>query len=176
MSYLATLLAAALLILMPTAGAQQQDTGIHQAVREAQVASPDAAQQDQGTATPTPNVWTVSIQDFFFDPADAAIASGDAIIFVNEGNEPHTVTADDGQFDSGPLNPGESVAVSFEGSGTLTYHCEIHPEMVGSVTVGQNLGEAEAAPQEEPVSEQPASGDTSGQDTSSEDANMVSGY
>ena len=134
-----------LLLVLATAplALAQQDAGINQAVREAQVASPDPAQQEgQGTqdqgaaAAPTPNVWRVSIQDFFFDPADAAISSGDAIIFVNEGNEPHTVTSDDGQFDSEQLNPGESVTVSFEGSGTLTYHCEIHPEMVGSVTVG----------------------------------------
>jgi hypothetical protein len=120
-------------------------------------------------------VWTVSIQDFFFEPADATIGSGDSIIFVNEGNEPHTVTADDGQFDSGPLNPGESVAVSFDGSGILTYHCEIHPRMVGSVTVGQNVG-GQSAPEGAPVSEEPAGGGMSGQDTSSQNADMASGY
>jgi len=56
-------------------------------------------------------------------------------MWTNEGDEPHTVTADDGQFDSGTLNPGESFMVTFEGSGTLSYYCEIHPSMVGSITV-----------------------------------------
>src|SRR3954453_4447749 len=112
--------AVVLLIYMPNVGAQQEG---------------------QGAATPTDgNVWSVSIQDFFFAPADAALASGDQITFINEGNEPHTVTADDGQFDSGVLNPGESVTVSFEGAGTLTYHCEIPPSMVGSVTVSGDSG------------------------------------
>jgi plastocyanin len=36
-------------------------------------------------------------------------------------------------FDSGLLYPGESYQVTFEGSGTVTYHCS--PELSGSVTV-----------------------------------------
>jgi plastocyanin len=115
--YVATLSIVALVVTVPVAGAQQQE--------------------DQGAGTPAPNVWSVSIGDYFFDPADAAVEPGDSIVFVNEGAEAHTVTADDGQFDSGPLNPGESFEVSFEGSGTVTYHCQIHPEMVGSVAVGE---------------------------------------
>jgi plastocyanin len=109
-----------LLIFVPTVGAQQEG-------------------QD-ATAPTGGNVWSVSIQDFFFAPADALVGAGDQITFVNEGNEPHTVTADDGQFDSGVLNPGDSFTVTFEGSGTITYHCEIHPSMVGSVTVGGDSG------------------------------------
>lgn len=42
-------------------------------------------------------------------------------------NDPHTMTADDGQFDSGMLNPGVTLTVTFEGLATLSYHCEIHP-------------------------------------------------
>ena len=99
------------------------------------------AWQNQGTVgQPTPNVWSVSIEDFYFEPADAAVQPGDTIMWVNEGSHPHTVTSDDGQFDSGTLNPGDTFAVTFEGSGTLTYHCEIHPSMTGSVTVSGNGG------------------------------------
>ena len=50
-----------------------------------------------------------------------------------EGQNPHSVLADNGMFDSGLLYPGESYQVTFEGSGTVTYHCS--PEMSGSVTV-----------------------------------------
>jgi plastocyanin len=49
------------------------------------------------------------------------------------GQNPHSVVADNGMFDSGLLDPGESYQVTFEGSGTVTYHCT--PEMSGSVTV-----------------------------------------
>ena len=108
------------------------------------------AQQDQSTmGQSTPSVWSVSIEDFYFEPADAAIQPGDTIMWTNEGAHPHTVTSDDGQFDSEVLNPGDSFEVTFTGSGTLTYHCEIHPSMVGSVTVGESGGGA--APMEQPA-------------------------
>ena len=79
---------------------------------------------------------TVSIQDFFFSPANVSVPAGTTVTWVNEGNVPHTVTSDDGQFDSGVLMPGDSYTVMFKGQGTITYHCAIHPSMTGSVTVG----------------------------------------
>ena len=79
---------------------------------------------------------TVSIQDFFFSPANVSVPAGTTVTWVNEGNVPHTVTSDDGQFDSGVLMPGDSYTVMFKGQGTITYHCMIHPSMTGSVTVG----------------------------------------
>jgi plastocyanin len=78
----------------------------------------------------------VSIQDFFFSPANVTVEPGTTLTWVNEGSVPHTVTSDDGQFDSGVLMPGDSYTVMFRGQGTITYHCAIHPSMRGSVTVG----------------------------------------
>jgi plastocyanin len=78
----------------------------------------------------------VSIQDFFFSPANVSVPAGTTVTWVNEGSVPHTVTSDDGQFDSGVLMPGDSYTVKFNGQGTITYHCAIHPSMRGSVTVG----------------------------------------
>ena len=75
----------------------------------------------------------VSIQDNYFDPADIVVAPGTTVWWVNEGENPHNVTADDGMFDSGPLYPGDSYWVTFEGQGTVNYHCS--PQMTGSVTV-----------------------------------------
>jgi plastocyanin len=75
----------------------------------------------------------VSIQDGYFDPAHIVVAPGTTVRWVNEGDLPHHVTADNGLFDSGPLYPGDSFRVTFEGQGTVTYHCS--PQMAGSVTV-----------------------------------------
>jgi plastocyanin len=110
MKRLAYLIVAALsvvtvLMFVPAVGAQQEDPGV---VR-------------------------VSIQDGFFDPADIVVTSGTTVEWLNEGNNPHSVVADDGQFDSGMLNPGDTFRVTFSGEGTLTYHCS--PSMAGSVTV-----------------------------------------
>jgi len=75
----------------------------------------------------------VSIHDGYFEPADIVVAPGTTVWWVNEGDYPHNVTADNGLFDSGSLYPGDSFWVTFEGSGTVTYHCS--PQMAGSVTV-----------------------------------------
>jgi plastocyanin len=118
----------ALLVVMPSAGAQQNQEMMGQ---------------------PTPKTWSVAIEDFYFEPADAAIQPGDTIMWTNEGSSPHTVTSDDGQFDSGVLNPGDTFSVTFTGGdGTLTYHCKIHPSMTGSVSGGGGsaLMEQPAAP------------------------------
>ena len=116
---------------------------------------PTATAQDAGVQTvPIQNAWSVNIGDNFFDPPQAAVEPGSTITWTNKGDEPHTVTADDGSFDSGVLNPGDSYTVAFDGQGTVTYHCAIHPEMRGSVTVGGGGGVVPP--------EQPASGDMSG--------------
>ena len=95
------------------------------------VMAPSATAQGMTTTTTQ-----VSIQDFFFSPANVSVPAGTTVTWVNEGNVPHTVTSDDGQFDSGVLMPGDSYTVMFKGQGTITYHCAIHPSMTGSVTVG----------------------------------------
>src|SRR5918994_5625710 len=115
---------------------------------------PTAAAQDAGVeSVPVQNEWSVNIGDNFFDPPNAAIEPGSTITWTNNGARPHTVTADDGSFDSGVLNPGDSYTVAFDGQGTVTYHCAIHPEMRGSVTVGVGGGGGgSTAPAEQPSS------------------------
>jgi plastocyanin len=118
------------------------------------------AQQQDMMGQSSPKQWSVAIEDFYFEPANAAVNPGDTITWVNEGNQPHTVTADDGQFDSEVLNPGDSFSVTFMGAGTLTYHCEIHPSMTGSVTVDDGSVQP-AMPQpamQEPAMQQPMMG------------------
>ena len=100
------------------------------------VPSAGAQQNQDMMVQPTTKVWSVAIEDFYFEPANAAVQTGDTIMWINKGSTPHTVTSDDGQFDSEALNPGDSFMVTFTGEGTLTYHCEIHPSMTGSVSVG----------------------------------------
>jgi plastocyanin len=84
------------------------------------------AQEDQG-------VVLVSAYDGYFYPADITVPSGTTVVWTNEGEMPHTVTAHDGSFDSGTLYPGESYQVTFYEPGTYTYQCS--DSMQGSVTV-----------------------------------------
>jgi plastocyanin len=84
------------------------------------------AQEEQG-------VVPVSAYDGYFYPADITVPSGTTVVWTNEGEKPHTVTAHDGSFASGTLYPGESYQVTFYEPGTYTYQCS--DSMQGSVTV-----------------------------------------
>ena len=77
----------------------------------------------------------VAIQDFTFSPDPLEISVGTTVTWTNEDSAPHTATADDGSFDSGTLEQGDSFSFTFEEPGTYTYFCEIHPDMTGTVVV-----------------------------------------
>jgi len=79
----------------------------------------------------------VSIQDFAFDPPHIQVSVGDTVTWT-QGTDgaPHTATADDESFETGNLSDeGETGAVTFDEAGEFPYHCAIHPEMLGLVTV-----------------------------------------
>jgi plastocyanin len=79
----------------------------------------------------------VEMQDFSFEPPTVTIQAGGKVIWQNEGDAPHTATADDGSFDTRTVDPGKlkSEAAAFKEPGTFSYHCEIHPQMTGTVEV-----------------------------------------
>ena len=77
----------------------------------------------------------VVIQGMAFGPASLAVAAGTTVTFANQDSVPHTVTSDDGLFDTGQLSPGQSAQLTFTGAGTYPYHCAIHPSMTGVLTV-----------------------------------------
>jgi plastocyanin len=47
----------------------------------------------------------------------------------------HTVTAEDGSFESGPIESGQTRALLFAKPGTFPFHCTPHPFMKGEVIV-----------------------------------------
>ena len=70
-----------------------------------------------------------------YDPAVIRIKAGTTVMWMNDDVVAHTVTADDGSFDSGFLNPGQSWSFTFDKAGTYAYHCTPHPWMKGTVIV-----------------------------------------
>ena len=104
----------------------------------------------KSTSPATDTTVAVDINDLAFYPPQLNIAPGTRVMFVNNGKEEHTATADNKVFDTGALERGESTWVFFRGSGTVTYHDELHPDMKGSIIVGEGGGAADttAAPQQ----------------------------
>lgn len=98
--------------------------------------------------------------DDFFDPQVVRIDPGTTIEWVNVGRNPHTVTADDGSFDSGTLQNGQAWERRFMEPGVFPYFCRLHGApgigMIGTIVVGDvqlpdNRGRGGVSPGREPV-------------------------
>jgi plastocyanin len=61
---------------------------------------------------------------------------GTPVVWTNIGGQAHTVTATDGSFDTGMVDPGGSAPLSFDTPGLFAFICTPHPWMKGSVAVG----------------------------------------
>jgi plastocyanin len=78
----------------------------------------------------------VSIQNFSFQPSTVGVSVGDTVTWTQKDTgTQHTVTSDNGSFGSGNLLAGQTFAHTFNQPGTFSYHCNIHPSMMGTVTV-----------------------------------------
>jgi len=77
----------------------------------------------------------VEIENFAFRPDVIFIPAGTEVRWTNRDDVSHTVTSDDGLFDSGTLLRGDRFEYRFDVPGTYTYFCAIHPSMRGTVVV-----------------------------------------
>lgn len=73
----------------------------------------------------------------YYSPPTITVVIGknNTVTWVNNDIAPHTVTADDGSFNSGNMNPGDTWTHVFTTPGTYTYHCIYHPWMHGTIIV-----------------------------------------
>lgn len=63
---------------------------------------------------------------FAFSPKGLTIPVGDSVVWTNIGKAQHTVTADNGGFNSGTLIPGATYSHTFTVPGSYPYHCQFH--------------------------------------------------
>lgn len=76
--------------------------------------------------------------DISSEDASLIIDAGDTVIWTFTDGAPHSVTSDTGSnetFDSGTLDAGSTYQYTFTEAGVNDYHCEVHPSMVGTITV-----------------------------------------
>ena len=64
--------------------------------------------------------------DNFFDPEAVHVPVGTRVVWPNEGQTSHTVTSDNGLFESGDVQPGEEFARTFDRAGAYRYYCRYH--------------------------------------------------
>lgn len=91
---------------------------------------------NSGSETPSASD-KVSIKNFAFSPANITITKGTTVTWTNNDTTVHTIVETDGKNgpNSNSVNPGDSYTFTFSQAGTYKYHCSIHPEMTGTVTV-----------------------------------------
>jgi plastocyanin len=66
------------------------------------------------------------------NPGQAAV--GDQIVWTNNDQVAHRIVLDDGTY-VGDVLPGASTPPIALKSATATYHCEIHPSMIGGINI-----------------------------------------
>lgn len=86
-------------------------------------------------ATPAASRVEVSIANFAYQPANVTTGTGSTIVWTNRDTVAHTVTADDGSFDSGSIASGDTFEQRFDKSKSYSYTCSFHPQMKGIITI-----------------------------------------
>ena len=79
--------------------------------------SPAASQDDSAT---------VNMVSLSFAPTELHVSPGTTVTWTNSSAIGHTVTADDGSFDSGGVDPGMTWSMEFDAPGTYPYYCVPH--------------------------------------------------
>src|SRR5437016_1158703 len=77
------------------------------------------------------NPTTISIKSSGFSNANLQVMTGANVIWKNDDSTAHTVTANDGSFDSGNIQPGSSYNHTFNSAGTFAYHDKIKTSLTG---------------------------------------------
>jgi plastocyanin len=108
----------------------------------ASACSTDGANAPVSTPTapsPPAQVVTVDIAEingpYSFFPNPVMVGSDQSVIWRNSDIVTHHVVFDQDSIDTGTLAPGTLSQPMAIRAGTWSYHCSIHPAMVGSVTV-----------------------------------------
>lgn len=78
---------------------------------------------------------TVVIKNFSFSPKPITVKTGSTITVINDDNTTHTLTANNGAFDTGDVGGGQDGRITVNRPGTFAYHCTIHTFMTGTARV-----------------------------------------
>jgi len=131
--------------LVTATAAPNADIGVHRShvigIGEAASGPVDAtatgpagelAQSPQAAAS---QLILIHIKSFAFGPATVTVDRGQQVTWVNDDPVPHTATDAAQAWDTGQLQPGSTVSVTFTKTGTYLYNCTVHPFMQAKVVV-----------------------------------------
>jgi plastocyanin len=92
-----------------------------------QVGGQVIAQPFKVSGLSTPQTVLISIRGSSFSPSSVTVRVGTTVVWrMGGGYSSHTVTADNGLFDSGILSGGGTFAYTFAQPGVYPYYCKFH--------------------------------------------------
>jgi plastocyanin len=94
-----------------------------------------AARAVAADAAPAADMVRADIFGYRYPQYRLEIRRGTTVEWTNRDAMMHTVSADDGSWGSGAIQPGESWRARFDEPGTYPFHCGPHPFMRGVVIV-----------------------------------------
>jgi plastocyanin len=100
--------------------------------------SPSAVVSSGSAVEPLSGMATITIDDFATAPRTLFVKKGTVITVTNNDITGHSLTADNGSFDSGVLGKGKSATVTLNTVGTVKFHCSPHSTtkaLQGTITV-----------------------------------------
>ena len=75
------------------------------------------------------------IRNFSYAPRTLVVDRGTTVTVTNADGTKHSVTADDGAFDTRDLEGGARSRLVLDRPGRFAYHCDIHDYMRGTIEV-----------------------------------------
>ncbi|MEA3190630.1 MAG: hypothetical protein QOD77_1212 [Thermoplasmata archaeon] len=135
------LLLAAATLMLALAGCSSSDT-------DGSSTMTTSSSSDTGGMMHMAMTHDVSLEGNAFVNQTTMIHVGDKVRWThNDGTTGHTVTYDDGSYDSHPncaapvgvapvcMADGDVIEQGFAKEGTVAYHCKVHPSMTGTIVV-----------------------------------------
>lgn len=122
-------------------------------------AKPSAAPSPAPTSTPAPSPTpiAVTIDKNGFHPQTVRIYSGQYVAWTNDDKKQHTATAADGSWDTGPIDPKQTVVRQFFESGKWDYICGFAPGLQATLFVAPPLPPGVTLPTTAPPTTAPTS-------------------
>lgn len=87
-----------------------------------------------GASSLLPEGGTYLVQGYAFD--ELVTRPGQVVTVTSADDEPHTLTAEDGSFDTGAFDQADPASFTSPWQvGTYDFTCEVHPSMRATLTV-----------------------------------------
>ncbi|MDD5050482.1 MAG: cupredoxin domain-containing protein [Candidatus Pacebacteria bacterium] len=88
---------------------------------------------------PSSGTANIDIQNSAFSPMTITVKAGTKVVWTNKDSITHTVTSDAGapQYFTSRFPAGGTFGAILTAPGTYHYHCDVHPEITGTVIVTQ---------------------------------------